>query len=45
LLENFFSNETGYKYKAYVAFERIEGKVSFEFDLSAVKKVAAKKAA
>jgi hypothetical protein len=37
LLENFVSNETNHKYKAYVALERIEGNLSFEFELMAAK--------
>jgi DNA topoisomerase III len=57
LLENFVSNKTRRKFKAYLAFDKKEGKVSFEFEPRAVKapaktagktagkKVAAKKAA
>jgi len=57
LLENFVSNKTRRKFKAYLAFDKKEGKVSFEFEpraakvpaktagKTAAKKVAAKKAA
>ncbi len=50
LLENFVSNKTRRKFKAYLAFDKKEGKVSFEFEprapkAPAAKKVAAKKAA
>ena len=57
LLENFVSNKTRRKFKAYLAFDKKEGKVSFEFEPRAAKapaktagktagkKVAAKKAA
>ena len=50
LLENFVSNKTRRKFKAYLAFDKKEGKVSFEFEprapkVPAAKKVAAKKAA
>jgi DNA topoisomerase III len=56
LLENFVSNKTRRKFKAYLAFDKKEGKVSFEFEPRAAKapaktagktagkKVAAKKA-
>ncbi len=49
LLENFVSNKTRRKFKAYLAFDKKEGKVSFEFEpraakVPAAKKVAAKKA-
>ena len=54
LLENFVSNKTRRKFKAYLAYDAKEGKVSFEFEpraakfppkAGAAKKVAAKKAA
>ena len=57
LLENFVSNKTRRKFKAYLAYDAKEGKVSFEFEpraakvpaktaaKTAAKKVAAKKAA
>jgi DNA topoisomerase-3 len=50
LLENFVSNKTRRKFKAYLAFDKKEGKVTFEFEpraakVPAAKKVAAKKAA
>ncbi len=57
LLENFVSNKTRRKFKAFLAFDKKEGKVSFEFEpraakapaktagKTAAKKVAAKKAA
>ena len=55
LLENFVSNKTRRKFKAYLAYDAKEGKVSFEFEPraakfppkagAAAKKVAAKKAA
>ncbi len=52
LLENFVSNKTRRKFKAYLAFDKKEGKVNFEFEpraakpagKAATKKVAAKKA-
>lgn len=52
LLENFVSNKTRRKFKAYLAFDKKEGKVNFEFEpraakpagKTAAKKVAAKKA-
>jgi DNA topoisomerase III len=52
LLENFVSNKTRRKFKAFLAFDKKEGKVSFEFEpraakpagKAAAKKVAAKKA-
>ncbi len=49
LLENFVSNKTRRKFKAYLAYDKKEGKVSFEFEPRAAKvptakKVAAKKA-
>jgi DNA topoisomerase III len=49
LLENFVSNKTRRKFKAFLAFDKKEGKVSFEFEPRAprvaAKKGAAKKAA
>ncbi|MDO9074187.1 MAG: DNA topoisomerase III [Rubrivivax sp.] len=54
LLENFVSNKTRRKFKAFLAWDPKEGKVSFEFEpraakfppkAAAAKKVAAKKAA
>jgi DNA topoisomerase III len=48
LLENFVSNKTRRKFKAYLAYDAKEGKVSFEFEPRASKfppKPAAKKAA
>ena len=49
LLENFVSNKTRRKFKAFLAFDKKEGKVSFEFEPRAAKvpakKAAAKKAA
>ena len=52
LLENFVSNKTRRKFKAYLAYDPKEGKVSFEFEPRAAKvaakapaKAAAKKAA
>jgi len=44
LLENFVSNKTRRKFKAYLAFDAKEGKVNFEFEPRAAK-VPAKKAA
>jgi DNA topoisomerase-3 len=44
LLENFVSNKTRRKFKAFLAFDKKEGKVSFEFEPRAAK-VPAKKAA
>jgi DNA topoisomerase-3 len=44
LLENFVSNKTRRKFKAYLAYDKKEGKVNFEFEPRAVK-VPAKKAA
>ena len=47
LLENFVSNKTRRKFKAYLAYDKKEGKVVFEFEprpaKPAAKKVAAKK--
>jgi DNA topoisomerase-3 len=37
LLENFVSNKTRRKFKAYLAYDRKEGKVSFEFEPRAAK--------
>ncbi len=45
LLENFVSNKTRRKFKARLAFDAKEGKVSFEFDPRPVKVPGAKKAA
>ncbi len=49
LLENFVSNKTRRKFKAFLAFDPKEGKVVFEFEPRAArvpaKKAAAKKAA
>ncbi len=50
LLDGFVSNKTRRKFKAYLAYDKKEGKVSFEFEPRAAKppagkKVAAKKAA
>jgi len=49
LLENFVSNKTRRKFKAYLAYDAKEGKVSFEFEPRAAKfppkKAPAKKAA
>ncbi|WP_077038051.1 DNA topoisomerase III [Pelomonas sp. KK5] len=50
LLENFVSNKTRRKFKAFLAYDKKEGKVVFEFEPRAAKappakKVAAKKAA
>jgi DNA topoisomerase III len=44
LLENFVSNKTRRKFKAYLAYDKKEGKVVFEFEPRAAK-VPAKKAA
>ena len=44
LLENFVSNKTRRKFKAFLAFDKKEGKVAFEFEPRAAK-VPAKKAA
>ncbi|MEO8153361.1 MAG: DNA topoisomerase III [Rhizobacter sp.] len=43
LLENFVSNKTRRKFKAFLAFDKKEGKVSFEFQPRAAKAPAAKK--
>jgi DNA topoisomerase-3 len=45
LLENFVSNKTRRKFKAYLAWDKKEGKVGFEFEPRAAKAPAAKKAA
>lgn len=49
LLENFVSNKTRRKFKAYLAYDKKEGKVMFEFEPRAAKapakKAAAKKSA
>jgi DNA topoisomerase III len=49
LLENFVSNKTKRKFKAFLAYDKKEGKVSFEFEPRApkapAKKAAAKKTA
>ena len=50
LLENFVSNKTRRKFKAYLAYDTKEGKVNFEFEprtprVPAAKKAAAKKTA
>ena len=45
LLENFVSNKTRRKFKAFLAFDQKEGKVSFEFQPRAAKAPPAKKTA
>jgi DNA topoisomerase-3 len=45
LLENFVSNKTRRKFKAYLFFDKREGKVGFEFEPRAKKPASAKKAA
>ena len=45
LLENFVSNKTRRKFKAFLAFDKKEGKVNFEFEPRAAKVPAAKKVA
>jgi DNA topoisomerase-3 len=45
LLENFVSNKTRRKFKAYLAWDAKEGKVGFEFEPRPAKKAPAKKAA
>jgi len=45
LLENFVSNKTRRKFKAFLAFDKKEGKVSFEFQPRAAKAPPAKTAA
>ena len=37
LLENFISNKTKRKFKAYLAYDKKEGKVMFEFEPRALK--------
>ncbi|WP_395140262.1 DNA topoisomerase III [Schlegelella aquatica] len=44
LLENFVSNKTRRKFKAFLVWDAKEGKVGFEFEPRAAKKVPAKKA-
>jgi DNA topoisomerase-3 len=44
LLENFVSNKTRRKFKAFLAYDKKEGKVVFEFEPRAAKAPAAKKA-
>jgi len=45
LLENFVSNKTRRKFKAYLAYDKKEGKVVFEFEPRPAKPAAAAKAA
>ncbi|MCX2864843.1 DNA topoisomerase III [Paucibacter sp. PLA-PC-4] len=45
LLENFVSNKTRRKFKAFLAYDKKEGKVMFEFEPRAAKVPVAKKAA
>src|SRR5882724_6391354 len=45
LMENFVSNKTRRKFKAFLAYDKKEGKVSFEFEPRAARVPAAKKAA
>ncbi|MBX3604356.1 MAG: DNA topoisomerase III [Piscinibacter sp.] len=45
LLENFVSNKTRRKFKAYLAYDKKEGKVGFEFEPRAAKAPAKKAAA
>jgi DNA topoisomerase-3 len=45
LMENFVSNKTRRKFKAFLAYDKKEGKVSFEFEPRAAKAPAAKKVA
>jgi DNA topoisomerase-3 len=45
LLENFVSNKTRRKFKAFLAYDKKEGKVVFEFEPRAPRAPAAKKAA
>ncbi len=45
LLENFVSNKTRRKFKAFLAYDKKEGKVMFEFEPRAAKAPAAKKGA
>ena len=42
LLENFVSNKTRRKFKARLAYDKKEGKVSFEFEPRAAKAPAAR---
>jgi len=44
LLENFVSNKTRRKFKAFLAYDKKEGKVVFEFEPRAAKAPPAKKA-
>jgi DNA topoisomerase III len=45
LLENFVSNKTKRKFKAFLAYDKKEGKVGFEFEPRAAKAPAKKGAA
>jgi len=45
LMENFVSNKTRRKFKAFLAFDKKEGKVNFEFEPRAAKTAPAKKTA
>jgi DNA topoisomerase-3 len=45
LLENFVSNKTRRKFKAFLAYDKKEGKVNFEFEPRAAKAPAARKTA
>ncbi len=45
LLDGFVSNKTRRKFKAYLAYDKKEGKVTFEFEPRAARPPAAKKAA
>ena len=45
LLDGFVSNKTRRKFKAYLAYDKKEGKVVFEFEPRAAKAPAAKKTA
>ncbi len=45
LMENFVSNKTRRKFKAFLAYDKKEGKVNFEFEPRAAKVPAAKKTA
>lgn len=45
LLENFVSNKTRRKFKAFLAYDRKEGKVTFEFEPRAARPAAKKSAA
>jgi DNA topoisomerase III len=44
-MENFVSNKTRRKFKAFLAYDKKEGKVNFEFEPRAAKAPPAKKAA